>query len=182
MVEVRAARREDRRALRDVHVASVRGLGGEAYDEQVVDAWVGDEERDPGQYRVEGDDVAFLVAVDDGGEESADVTDATSNAPDEVVGFGELRVGEPEEYDVEADAEIRAMYVAPDYAGEGVGTALLDELESRARERDVESVVLTASLNAVPFYERHGYERLRENRHTFGGEVTGRVVEMRKRP
>jgi hypothetical protein len=41
---------------------------------------------------------------------------------------------------------------------------------------------LTASLNAMPFYEQHGYERLREQRHEFGDEVTGRVVEMRKRP
>lgn len=179
MVEVRDARRADRRAVRDVHVDSVKGLGGAAYDEQVVDAWAGDEERDPENYRVEGDDVAFLVAVDD--EDSGDCETA-SEPGDEVVGFGELRVGEPEEYDVEADAEIRAMYVAPDHAGEGVGTALLRELESRARERDVESVVLTASLNAVPFYERHGFERLREKRHEFGGEVTGRVVEMRKRP
>ncbi|MEF8801711.1 MAG: GNAT family N-acetyltransferase [Halolamina sp.] len=180
MVEVREARREDRRAVRDVHVASVRGLGGEAYDEQVVDAWAGDEERDPDNYRVEGDDVAFLVAVEDSA--GGDGHENDNGTGDEVVGFGELRVGEPEEYEVSADAEIRAMYVAPDHASEGVGTALFRELESRARERDVESVVLTASLNAVPFYERHGFERLREKRHEFGGEVTGRVVEMRKRP
>lgn len=181
MVEVREARREDRRAVRDVHVASVQGLGGTAYDEQVVDAWAGDEERDPGQYRVEGDDVAFLVAVDDSSD-SNDGDAASGGSDDEVVGFGELRVGEPDDYEESADAELRAMYVAPDHAGEGVGTALLEELESRARDREVESVVLTASLNAVPFYEYHGYERLREKRHEFGGEVAGRVVEMQKRP
>jgi hypothetical protein len=59
MVEVREARREDRRAVRDVHVASVQRLGGAAYDEQQVAAWAGDGARDPRQYRVEGDDVAF---------------------------------------------------------------------------------------------------------------------------
>lgn len=172
MVDVRDARRADRRAVRDLHVASVRELGPEAYDEQVVAAWVGDEDRDPRQYRVEGEAVVFLVAVDDacGGDDD-----------EAVVGFGELRVGEPEGYDVDADAEVRAMYVAPDRAGEGVGTALLRELEARAREHGVESVVLTASLNAVPFYERRGYGRVHERTHEFGGEAEGRVVEMRKR-
>lgn len=170
MVEVRDARPEDRRAVRDVHVASVQGLGGEAYGEQVVNAWTGDENRDPSAYRVDGEDVEFIVAVDGAAENE-----------EPVVGFGELRLGEPDEYDVEADAEIRAMYVAPDRAGEGVGTALLRELEARGRERDVATVVLTASLNAVPFYEHHGFDRLREKTHEFGGEAEGLVVEMQKR-
>jgi len=171
MVEVRDARAADRRAVRDVHVASVRGLGGKMYNEDVVAAWIGDEDRDPENYRVEGDDVEFLVAVDDALSE-----------PEErpVVGFAELRVGEPEEYDVEADAEIRAMYVAPEHADDGVGTALVHELESRACQHGLETIVLTASLNALSFYERRGFERVRERTHEFGGEVPGRVVEMRK--
>jgi hypothetical protein len=41
-----------------------------------------------------------------------------------------------------------------------------------------------ASLNAVPFYELHGYERVREHDHEFSGHgstgVTGTVVEMKK--
>ncbi len=168
MVDVRDATPDDRRAVRDVHVASVRVLGPAAYDEAQVAAWVGDEDRDPREYSVDGEDVEFLVAVDD----------ASSHREEgPVVGFGELRVGEPDGYDVAAEAEIRAMYVAPERAGEGVGTAVLHELEARG----VGTNVLTASLNAVPFYEGHGYERLRETTHEFGGEVPGTVVEMRKR-
>jgi putative acetyltransferase len=175
MVEVRDATRDDRRAVRDVHVASVRALGPEAYDERQVAAWTGDEDRDPSNYQVDGDDVVFLVAVD-----GAAGDDGFSGADGEnVVGFGELRVGTPEGYELDADAEVRAVYVAPDWAGEGVGTALLRELESRARERGVGTVVLTASRNAVPFYEARGYERVRETTHEFGGEVEGAVVVMR---
>lgn len=165
MVEVRDARPADRREIRDLHAASVRELAPAAYSESVVEAWVGDEERDPANYEVEADDAVFLVAEE--GEE--------------VVGFAELYVGDDAtaEYDVPADAEVRAVYVAPDHAGEGIGTDLLRELERRGRERGVETAVLTASMNAVPFDESRGYERLREREHAFGGEVEGAVVVMR---
>lgn len=167
MVEVREARLADRTAVRDVHVAAVRELGSAAYDERVVAAWAGDENRDPRSYRVAGEDVVFLVAVDAG----------------DVVGFGELTTAEDatDGYEVDADAEIRAVYVAPDHAGEGVGTALLTDLEARDRASGVSTVVLIASLNAVGFYERHGYERVVEREYAFGENVTGRVVVMRKK-
>ncbi|MFW5939913.1 MAG: GNAT family N-acetyltransferase [Halolamina sp.] len=167
MVDVREATRADRTAIREVHVASVRGLAPEAYSGAVVDAWVGDENRDPRQYRVEGEDVVFLVAVDDG----------------EVVGFGESTTNQDATatYDIDTDAEVRAVYVAPDYAGEGVGTALLDELEARGQNRGVSTIALTASLNAVGFYESHDYERVETTEHEFGGEETGEAVVMRKR-
>ena len=111
---------------------------------------------------------AFLVAV----------------ADDEVVGFGELADGDgaAEEYDLAADAEIRAVYVSPDHADEGVGSALLGELERRGRDRGVSTVTLTASVNAAGFYEHHGYERAAETTHAFGDDdATGPVVVMRKR-
>ena len=166
MVEVRNARRSDRQAIRDLHVESVRELAPAAYREAVVDAWVGDEERDPANYEVTADESAFFVADVEG----------------DVVGFGEIvsREGATSAYDMAADAEVRAVYVAPDWAGDGIGSALLAELESWGRERDLKTVVLTASLNAVDFYEARGYEQVRERTHTFGGEVEGPVVVMRK--
>lgn len=167
MVEVREAEPADRRAIRDVHVASVRGLAADSYDDAVIEAWTGDEDRDPSVYAVDDEDAVFLVADDGGG----------------VVGFGELADGPDAtaSYDVVADAEIGAVYVAPDRAGEGVGSALLRELETRARPRGVSTVVLTASVNAVAFYEHHGYERVERTAYAFGENASGPVVVMRKR-
>lgn len=167
MAEVRDAEPADRPAIRDVHVASVREFAPAAYRDAVVEAWVGVEERDPASYEVTADEAVFLVAADDG----------------DVVGFAELATGADAtaDYDVPGDAEIRAVYVAPDHAGDGVGTALLAELERRGRERGVERVLLTASLNALGFYESHGYNRVEERTHEFGGEVAGEVVVLRKR-
>ncbi|WP_435063108.1 GNAT family N-acetyltransferase [Halobaculum sp. EA56] len=175
MVRVREATPGDAAAVCRVHEASIRGLGPRAYDAEQVDAWAGD--RSPGDYDHLGDGDAYnIVAEVDGA----------------VVGFGTL-VPEPPDYLSEPPAAlelpdgsgtvgaVEAVYVDPDRAGEGLGSALLADLEREARERGLRALGLHASLNAVGFYERHGYEREREVVHEFGGDdcdVTGTVVEL----
>ncbi|XVH33258.1 GNAT family N-acetyltransferase (plasmid) [Haloferacaceae archaeon DSL9] len=83
------------------------------------------------------------------------------------------------------DAEVTGVYVHPSVARQGVGTRIYTELERRARTHDVQTVGLSASRNAVAFYEAHGYERVREYTHAFSSHestgVTGTVVEMKKK-
>lgn len=97
-----------------------------------------------------------------------------------VVGFGDARP-EPSGYTDGVDGEIRAVYVHPDAARTGVGSAILADLEGWARGRGVASLGLHASLNAVPFYEARGYDRVGERTHEFEGGVEAPVVEMHKR-
>lgn len=49
------------------------------------------------------------------------------------------------------------MYVRPDRVRQGVGSALLAALEAAAGEQSLLRLTLKATMNAVPFYERHGY-------------------------
>lgn len=187
MVTVRDATDADRGAISALHVAAIRELGPAAYDDRVVDAWAGgsearstsgdrdasasdDEDRDPAGYPIGETDAAFVVAEVDG----------------RVAGFGDVTGVDPNDYDVvaeeraDATGEVRAVYVHPDFARRGVGSALLAELERRARDRGFETLVLTASLNAVPFYERRGYAAVTTVTHEFGGEVPGDAVVMRR--
>lgn len=71
-----------------------------------------------------------------------------------------------------------AVYVRPEIAREGVGSALLAELERVAHERGIETLGLWASLPALPFYLAQGYERVAEHTHEFAPGVEGRIVEM----
>lgn len=160
MVTVRNASPADATAIRDVHVASIE-LASDAYRDAVIEAWSHD--RDPSSYPIDDDDAVLVVAEDEG----------------RIVGFGELRPEAGEYLDADVDGEVRAMYVHPDAAGRGVGRAIYDELERRARARDVRSLGLWASLNAVGFYEHLGFERVGERMHEFGGEVPGAAMEMR---
>jgi len=53
--------------------------------------------------------------------------------------------------------EVGALFVLPGFTGRGYGKAMLDHLESVARELAIEAVVLDATLNAASFYRACGY-------------------------
>ena len=52
---------------------------------------------------------------------------------------------------------LEGLYTAPECAGQGVGAALLDRLETLMRGRGFEAVHAEASPNALSFYLRRGY-------------------------
>jgi putative acetyltransferase len=66
---------------------------------------------------------------------------------DAVVGWGAI-----------AGDRLEGLYVAPEFAGRGIGTELLGVLERLLRERGVLALRAEASANAEGFYLRLGYE------------------------
>jgi GNAT superfamily N-acetyltransferase len=58
--------------------------------------------------------------------------------------------------------ELNAAFVEPSQQRRGIALQLLQQLESMARQRGLSRLFLSASLNAVPFYERAGFVSLRE--------------------
>ena len=56
-----------------------------------------------------------------------------------------------------AVAQIRFMAVDPAAQGRGLGTAILQELEQRARAAGATSIVLNSRDDARPFYQKHGF-------------------------
>jgi len=69
-----------------------------------------------------------------------------------VVGWGSVHLDEN---------VLAATFVDPDYAGRGIGRAIVERLETIARREGVARLVVPASLNAVGFYEALGFERQR---------------------
>ncbi|WP_276261055.1 GNAT family N-acetyltransferase [Haloglomus litoreum] len=108
------------------------------------------------------EDFRFLVAV---AEEGAD-----GDGDGEVVGFASATREWTDE------AELFTLYVDPDHWGEGIGTALLTELESWAAGRGAERLVCSALADntvAVGYLESRGFERIREVEAEVGGETVG---------
>lgn len=153
MASVRPATADDAAAIREVHIASIRVLAASRYTDEQIAAWSAIDDPD---YPIDDGDRAVFVAETDG----------------EVVGFGQLNA---------AETEIEAVYVHPDHARNGVGTALLGRLETAAHERGIGELTLSASLNAVPFYEANGYLSVERATHelTDGTELS--CMEMRVR-
>ena len=152
---VRRTTSDDAPAILSLHVASIRAFGPDAYDEREVEAWA-TKDHGPEGYPVEDDRRRMFVA----------------EAADAVAGFGQVNVD---------DSEVVAVYVHPDHARRGVGSALLSRLEAEVRDEDLDSLALTASLNAVPFYERMGYEPVAEVTHATTDEVDLTCVRMGKK-
>ena len=160
MVLVREAEPGDVQAIATVHAASVRGLAASHYDGEQIASW-SDSSADDFSLPDEG--VQVVVAETAGSD--------GSEAGGEVAGFGAI--------DLES-GEVRAVYVHPDHAGEGVGSAILGKLEGRARVEGLADLHLAASLNAVPFYERHGWASIGPTVHEIDDGVELEAVKMEK--
>lgn len=76
--------------------------------------------------------------------------------------------------DEEAVATLGAIYVHPDYWGEGIGTALLDEFETFCCQRGYEAIqfgVLAENDVGVSFYRKHGYDLIDQRNTDLFGET-----------
>ncbi len=79
-------------------------------------------------------------------------------------------------------AKIRAFFVHPDWARQGLGTLLLEHCETAARNAGFHRFELGSTLTGVPLYSLHGYKaRQTVNVPLPNGEVV-RVVHMVKEP
>ena len=167
-MNIRKATGADSEAVREVHRESIEGLGPQSYDQEQVKAWaIGCESADYTS-AIESSDLYYIVAKNDG----------------EYLGFGSLLLEAPDGYEENVDAEITGIYVSPSAAREKIGTALLANIEQEARDHEFQTLGLTASLNAVPFYEYHGYEQVKRHNREFSDHestgVEGVVIEMFK--
>ncbi len=154
-MDIRDATADDIDAIRSVAreslIASYEHAVDEALLDEAVDEWYAADDLgdDVGE-----DDTVFPVAVVDG----------------EIVGFAESYVvGRRERV-----GEIDWLHVHPDHRESGIGSALMERVESELREADVDRIegrVLADNEAGTAFYEREGYEIGDERRVDIGGET-----------
>lgn len=178
MPTIRPARPEDERAIEAVHEAAIRAFGPEAYDEVQVSAWAN-----------EGVDETGVGVGDVPDLEHDDRYAVVAEVDDAIVGFGRIRLGAVPDAPAERllelldrpVAEVTAVYVHPDHARAGLGTAILDALEARARGEGAAVVGLLAAKNAVAFYEANGYVAVASRPHEPADGVALAATWMERR-
>jgi GNAT superfamily N-acetyltransferase len=79
-----------------------------------------------------------------------------------IVGVARLSPSGPEQ------AQVRYMAVDPACQGQGIGRQLLEYLEEAARHQGFTECILHARQQAVPFYERLGYQTVAPSHTLFG--------------
>ncbi len=153
-VSIRPATQADKDAMYRVHVDAIRVLASKAYAEEELRAWYG--RLTPDSYT---DVIASRVVL-------------VAEASREVIGFCQL---DPE------TGEVEATLVDPRYANVGVGSRLLEAVEQIARDRSLRMLHLASSLNAEPFYRKHGFAVKRRAVFPFAKELPIDCTIMTKR-
>jgi putative acetyltransferase len=131
-MKIRHATAEDRDPILEVHAAAIRSCAATSgYSAAQIEAWSAFPA--PEGHAAELRSGHVFVAEEDG----------------RILGYGRF----------DSDTgEVEATYVLPVAQGRGVGSALLRESEDRARHAGFDSMYVSASLNAVEFYRRAGFE------------------------
>ena len=169
---VRRATHADAPAIARVHRASIRRLCSTCYTGAQIAAWTHGIE--PGIYRRAMSEIGERMWVAEG--------DGRVVGYAALLGSGRSRAertfsgrGRGSDW-----SEVRAVYVAPAWAGRGVGSALLATVERSARRAGAHTLVCVASLNAVPFYRARGFRVLRATLYESPRGFTIPAVRMRK--
>ena len=134
----------DAALLADIFNRAVAVIGARHYSPEQIAAWLdGGMEGDETHARC-SDGRLVLVAVD---------------AADAAVAFADL----------EDNGHIDMLFVAPEWAGRGVASALLDEVLRQARARGITRVHVEASEAARPVFLRKGFALLHRREFTRAG-------------
>lgn len=146
-VVLRRARPGDGPSLYDVTVRSIQELGKQHYSEDQLAGWMG--ERTADYYE---DMIAKNRTV-------------VAEADGEIIGF------------VDADpGEVTRLFILPKSAGRGVGKRLLQIGLETASKDHPGPIKLESTLNAQPFYERHGFRAVGKGQFSHG--IGGNPIEI----
>ncbi len=135
----------DARAILEAHRSAVRGTANAYYSQAIIDEW--------GAANIAPERITNFERWIERGEEVIVVAVVSTG---QVIGFGSI---------VPSNSELRAVYVAAEYGRQGIGRAILQQLETLAREAGVNELSMEASTNAVPFYTANGFISLGPGEH-----------------
>lgn len=172
--QVRKAARTDQSCLVRLIARSARALGARDYRPEQIEAALS------GAFGVDTqliDDGTYFVAELDG-----NIVGSGGWSRRRTL-FGGDRHGQRDagELDPNADAaRIRAFFVDPDYARQGIGRALLERCETEAHAQGFQRFELMGTMTGVPFYRALGYKPGEVVRYSAAASVIIEFVPMCK--
>ncbi len=152
---IREAQKGDALSVIKVHYDSVHHVASKDYSSEILDEWSPpvSEERIQ-KFLNNGADVKLVAEIDG-----------------DVVGFGELFTYQN---------QLGAVYVASRAVGQGVGRALIECLEDKAKQMNVPYLQMESSITAFPFYQKLGYVVVSHGTHPLRDDLQMACVKMHK--
>ncbi len=145
---------EDAKSFAEIHYDAVHNLAGEHYSKDVLDDW---------SYPIDGNRIQQIQ------ETASQEIRIMAEINGVLVGFGSI---------IPEKSELRSCYVHSKYAGKGIGSKIVGELEKISLDNGVKELVFDASLNAKIFYEKNGYIAVEKVKHS--SRRSGRLVDCYK--
>lgn len=155
MLSIRPARPNDAPFMRQVFIESTRATSESYYPREVIDTWSSEVTVESLERGIDDPANTILVAETNG----------------IICGFGKLSLRR---------CEIDALYVDPKCQGMGVGRALMNAILDICTEHNMQEVELNASLPAVEFYERVGFQVVKEDIYTLSNGFVMSIKRMER--
>lgn len=132
-IQFRPARSADADRILEIKQQSIEEIDTDYYTPVQIEAWrPTGAERSDFKRAIESNEFDILLAV----------------RGEAVVGYGVLNTHQN---------RIEALFVHPEFSGNGIGTSLVRQFESRARIEGLDKLTIVSALNAKRFYESLGY-------------------------
>jgi len=178
---LRVATAEDAGAIGELIALSVRGLSGGYYTEEEMDGALGTVLGLDSQLIADG--TYFVMEVSEAaGPDGVRVAASGGWSYRKTLFGGDRLAGrENDLLDPERDAaKIRAIFVHPEFARMGLGSAVLEHVESAAEAAGFRRFEMGATLPGVPLYLLRGYVEIGRVRVPLGNGEGLEVVRMGK--
>ena len=152
MITVRKATVEEARQIMDLHSDTVRRVNSRDYTPDQIDAWLGRRKIEITEAMIR--DGQVYVCVDEARQ---------------IVGIGSI-----------TGNTLSGLYVSANHQGQGIGTALLSQMERDAAAKGITSIETDSTVTAEGFYKRHGYVEMERKTFPIANGQSLQVVSIRK--
>lgn len=136
MIVVRRYRDSDATALVNIFYNTIHKINSKDYSDEQIKAWAPD---------------SFL-SLDGWQAKWINIKPFVAEINDQIVGLAEF----------EDSGFIDCFYVHHDFQGQGVGTALMENIQDEALTKKINNIFADVSITAKPFFQSQGFVVVRE--------------------
>jgi GNAT superfamily N-acetyltransferase len=179
---IRPAVSADIPVLRDLIDASVRKLQSGDYSPAQIDAALRTVFGVDSQLIADGTYLLVEAISADSNKKAVIVACGGWSKRKKLYGGDRWRDRQDDMLDPKTDAaKIRAFFIHPDWARQGIGTLLLDACESAARAASFTRFEMGATLTGVKLFQERGYVAVERLAIPLEGDITMPIIHMVKK-
>ncbi|MGA2375508.1 MAG: GNAT family N-acetyltransferase [Candidatus Sulfotelmatobacter sp.] len=178
-IHIRRATLPDVLRLHELIEASVRGLQADDYSQPQIEGALQSVYGVDSQLITDG---TYLVAEVTDSQKPEIVACGGWSKRKTLYGGDQYASREDSLLDPKQDAaKIRAFFVHPKWARQGIGSLILEACESAAREAGFTRLEMGATLSGVAFYRAKGYAEIERQKTPLSNGETLEIVRMAKK-